>query len=167
MVIVAVAVVVWAFVPRDKFDGNSPTDDTQWQISCDITIGDFDNQWGQVEARDVDFDIASSEYESGDGWFPGLTVREALFGFLADEFDFVCMVRCTGPNGFEAEAQDVQKMQVDEWDWGHRTITFHTLRFYLEEPGRYTLNLEIVVDAEDEGLDHETVATDTKSISVG
>ena len=165
LVIIVVAIFLMAVGDGDRYDGNKPTEDTKFVISADVKIGDFDNQIGSVEARDIDFKLDSTGYAGEDGWFPGLEIA-GFWDIFANEFKFTCMVRCTGPGGFEATAQDVKTIQVDEWDWGERKITFHTLRFFVEEKGRYTLTLEIIVDAEDEGLDKETVATDTKSIGV-
>lgn len=168
LVVVAVSVLALSWGNMDKFDGNDPDSDTRYVIEANTKIGDFDNQWGKVEARDVDFKLKSYEYDNEDGWFPGLEIA-GFWDMWKDEFKFTCIVRCVGPGGFDAEARDVQKREIDDWGkwWGEEPIDFHSLRFFVEKAGRYTLTLEIIVDSPDEGVNDETVASKTKSISVG
>ncbi len=157
-----VAVVVMAGWTGDKLDGNKPTGDTVSTISCTVKVGDLDNQVGQIEARDVTVETDVTDY-SGEDPLWSLSVA-GIFDIFKNEFDLTCQVRCTGPGGFEAEAHDDEHVEVDEWVWGETSVSFDTLRFFVDTHGTYELVLKIYVDSEDEGIDNELAYSVTKEV---
>jgi hypothetical protein len=168
LVLVGVGVYAyWTMRDPDRLDGNSPGRSTIAIITATTTIGDFDNQAGQVEARDAHTVVRVLDYDDEEAREPSLSAASAWWwGWWTNEFDLTLTIRCTGPHDFSAEARDVKHIQVDEWDIGHRRVEFQTLRFFVSHPGTYTLNVELVIDADDEGVDNETVYTTTKTVEV-
>lgn len=165
ILIVVAAVVVYAWSKGDDLDGGVDPADAYAVIKIDTKVGDFDNQIGQVEARNVIFKVKAEKVEV-DSFWSSLSFDPALFGFLADEFDVKLTVRCVGPNDFTAEVHEEQHVQVDEWTWGETPLNFNTLRIFVPQKGDYTLTAEIVVDAPDEGVDKEVAWSQTKRVTV-
>lgn len=170
LVIVVIAGVAIAYMltnqKYDKLDGNQPSKDTIAIITVDLEIGDFDNQWGKVDARDVSVKTKVLEYDGEEGRSVPFLRMAGWFDWTRDEFELWLRVRCTGPNGFTADAHDYQKITVDDWDWGEREVVFGTVRFFVEDTGTYTLNIEVVVDADGEGVDDETAYQATRTVVV-
>lgn len=163
--LVLLAIAVYAWSSADRLDAGVDPDDAYAVVQVDTKVGDFDNQMGKVEARDVDFKVTTEKVEH-DNWFSTLSLEPGFLGWLSDTFDLTLTVRCIGPDGFEARAKETQKVQVDEWTWGKTTVNFNSFRFFVPKKGDYTLTAELVVDSEDEGVEDEVAWSQTKKVTV-
>lgn len=166
VIVVLAAVMVVAWTSRDVTDGGVPPDEAIAEIVITCKIGDIDNQPAQVEVRDVSFNTKVKEFESG-GFFEGLNWDPASWYYVGGEFEVTLKVTVKGPNDFlEDGLRDVQKIQIDEWDWGKRSLSFKTLRCRVPENGDYWVYAEIIVDSDNEGVENEVAWTKNKRVQV-
>lgn len=170
VLIVVGAVVVYAVMwPSDKTDGGVSDGDAVAELVITCKIGDFDNQVGSVEVRDVKFKVEDQPFDAG-GFFDALNIdwEPANWFYFGGEFKVTLKLEIKGPNDFiEDGLFDNQKIQMDEWeDWGDQSISFKTMRCRVSENGDYYVYAEIIVDSDNEGVENEVCWTQTKKVTV-
>lgn len=163
LVAVILLTVVVAAGWMDKTEMNRPSDDTKYQLEIDVRTR-VDNQVGTIESKELDFDVAYSDYSEDGDSFLGLASLWKSFGMWDNDFKITAFISVKGPNGFEAEGKETIEQDIGEW--GQEWVEFTQFRAFVKDKGEYTIDLKIEAHCPDDNVDHETFVTSTKKLVI-